>query len=689
MALPTFKKRVNPHGWDLYKNNSYYHPSLNTQLFNTATGGNCVWYAYGRFFEVWASAPKSERDAHPWPGYFSANGCRMVQAAGNKGFKTGVIPKPGAIISWGYNGVMYSDAAMGHVAFVEAVNTDSNGNIISIEISHSGWSSGDLQNQVLVPGPGGGQLGTRSWRFSNGYKDNIFAGFAYNPITFEGSNGVLTGVESSEETGEQGIDFQQRISTLISSDNYSFISVEEEDTAPRTYSSVETLQQSLQNLISGVATTVTEVATSAFQNVLSDVFAQALNQTILRAPKIVKQKSMLSLAENVVEAPFIEINVGGYKIGSYRGSLDMYPNYVSSLQVSKQNGIINQYTINLVHQIRPGDDSNLLDELFSTVNYSKIQIQYGDANAGVYFRDDNAMITNIRMNRSYTGMNISYTLEATSEGQLVKTFVTNFPAVTDRPSNVLYNLIYGADTVSSVIQEAFPGMRNQTFVSSNNLIPTNDAVVDLDAQQNVNVLDYINYLVGNMSNNASGDEVIRNSTYYVMYVDNDPNNPDGAYIQIKEITADVQPSSITNKIYDITVGYPKDIVYSFTVDTTQSWELLYKNSNKVATEYIYTITNNGDVAKYYSPSISSSHKVLSELNKNWWTQMVKFPVTAQLTVKGLIKPVMLMDYINIDVVFYGQPHIASGVYAITGQTDFLSGTGYRTTLSLVRVSNNE
>ena len=451
---------------------------------------------------------------------------------------------------------------------------------------------------------------------------------------------------------------------------------------------METLQQSLQSLTSGIANTVVNIATSAFHNVLSDAFAQALNQTILRAPKIIKQKSMLSLAENVVEAPFIELNIGGYKIGSYRGSLDMYPNYVSSLQVSKQNGLINQYTINLIHQIRPGDDSNLLDELFSTVNYNKIQIQYGDANTGVYFRDDNAMITNIRMNRSYTGMNISYTLEATSEGQLVKTYVTNFPAVTDRPSNVLYNLIYGADTVSSIIQEAFPGMRNQTFVSSNNLIPTNDAVVDLDAQQNVNVLDYINYLVGNMSNNNSGNEVIRNSTYYVMYVDNDSNNPDGAYIQIKEITADLQPSSVTDKIYDITVGYPKDIVYSFTVDNTQSWELLYKNSNK-ATEYIYTITNNGDLEKYYSPSISSSHKVLSELDKNWWTQMVKFPITAQLTVKGLIKPVMLMDYINIDVVFYGQPHIASGVYAITGQTDFLSGTGYRTTLSLVRVSNNE
>ena len=33
-------------------------------------------------------------------------------------------------------------------------------------------------------------------------------------------------------------------------------------------------------------------------------------------------------------------------------------------------------------------------------------------------------------------------------------------------------------------------------------------------------------------------------------------------------------------ILNITVGYADDIIYSFSVDTTESWELLYKNSDK-------------------------------------------------------------------------------------------------------------
>ena len=68
--------------------------------------------------------------------------------------------------------------------------------------------------------------------------------------------------------------------------------------------------------------------------------------------------------------------------------------------------------------------------------------------------------------------------------------------------------------------------------------------------------------------------------------------------------------------------------------------------------------------------------------------MVHFPINASVTLKGLMKPVMLMDYIIVNVVFYGQKHITSGVYVITGQKDTLSGDGFRTILSLTRVGAN-
>ena len=65
--------------------------------------------------------------------------------------------------------------------------------------------------------------------------------------------------------------------------------------------------------------------------------------------------------------------------------------------------------------------------------------------------------------------------------------------------------------------------------------------------------------------------------------------------------------------------------------------------------------------------------------------MTGFPITATLTVRGLLRPSFLTNYIKINVVLYGIKHITSGLYAIVEQVDTLSGNGFRTTLSLIRV----
>lgn len=488
------------------------------------------------------------------------------------------------------------------------------------------------------------------------------------------------------EEGSAGIDFQKRASKLSSSDNFEFISSDEFKQESYTEQLGNTLASQFKSVISSLTSTnITESVVN--KNTIADKLIAHFNKLPTIAIKPKKVKSYLSVADNTVEAPFVELNIKGYKIGSYRGNLDNYPNYISKLDVTKQNGVINQYNIQVIHQVRPGDDSNLIDELLSQVNYDKITIKYGDVNSGQYFQDTKAIITNVYMNRDYINMNISYTIEATSEGSLLKSLVSSFPAKVDKPSNVLRDLFYSNNQISNLLLEAFPGMKNKTFVDSNNLIPSNDNIVNIMAQYNVNVLDYINYLVGCMSNTVSKDDIIRNSTYYITYNDADSFNNNGAYIKINEVTSGINPFNVTDKVYEITIGYNDNIVYDFNVDSTQSWELLYKNATK-AEEYFYTITNNGDIDKYYSPSVASSTNFMNELNKNWWTQMIKFPLTASLTIKGLLKPIMLMDYIKINVVFYGVQHITSGIYAITGQHDFLSGSGFKTTLSLVRVTDN-
>lgn len=621
-------------------------------------GGNCTAYAWGRFHEIMGQTSDA-------PNCYLGRGNAENWYSQTYGYSKGSTPKLGAVLCL-RDGPF---SGLGHVAIVEEISNDGK----TIKTSESGYNA--YVFKVV-------ERHYPNWNDA-GYG---FQGFIYNPKVFKGSSSAL----AEEETGSF-IDFQKRASKLSSSDSYSFISASPSVDVSQ-LSSVQTFKNTINNATNNFTSAIENV-TNAIRNSVSlvtqvalDTIASKLASTIKATPKIIKRQSLLSISDNTVESPFIELEIGGYKIGSYKNDLDIYPNYVSGLQVFRQNGIINQYTITLVHQIRLGEDPNLLDELFSTVNYDKIKIKYGDSNSGQYFQDINAMITNVVMNRNYTAMSITYTIEATSEGELIKTYTTNFPAVTDRPSSVLRNIIYNNSQTSPIILEAFPGMKNRTFVESNGLLPSNDCVVDIEAQSNAHIIDYINYLVGCMSNQVYQENVLRESVYYSTFVDNDPTNPDGAYIKVTEVSANVDPRKITDRIYNITVGYPKDIVYNFSVDTTQAWELLYKNNQK-AVEYYYTITNNGDLTKQYSPSLVSNTNVLSEVNKNWWTQMIKFPITAQLTIKGLLTPVMLMDYINVNVVFYGQQHITSGIYAITGQTDSLSGTGYRTTLSLVRVGN--
>ena len=69
--------------------------------------------------------------------------------------------------------------------------------------------------------------------------------------------------------------------------------------------------------------------------------------------------------------------------------------------------------------------------------------------------------------------------------------------------------------------------------------------------------------------------------------------------------------------------------------------------------------------------------------------MTQYPITAKLTIKGLLKPAILMTYLKVNVFFYGRKHISSGTYIITSQTDTVGIGGYRTQLSLTRIAGDE
>lgn len=665
-----------PEGW--YKPNS----SKNPFAINPATNGNCTWYAYGRFCEIAGKTIKRGK---------SGNAVDFYDASYFPSCKRGKTPKLGAIICWGYGSAKGNP---GHVAVVEEIK--GSGNDLKIRVTHSGYSGGwncSIKHDTWL---------SKKHKFEDTglYDKCVFRGFIYNPVSFN-DDGSPTGGGSvgSDNTATGNFDMQKRASQLYSSDNYQYVSslkkttdevvsplkqlIEsvKKDTIEKVYDILDTNKPANDNL--PVADTIVKLFVDLIKNTMKKM-GDILRQQVIRGQR--QPNTIFDISRYLVEAPFVEIKIGNNIIGSYDGTFDKYPNYVTGLEVTKTNGSINQYSFQLVHQIRVGEDPNLLDKMFAQNQFNKITISYGDTTTGQMFKDIHAIITNINMNRDYASARITYSVQATSACTAITSHIMNFPAVVDKPSNVIRKMLFSS-ALSQEFKEAFPGMASQTVVDSKGLIPTNDKVLQIEAKTNIDPITYLNYLVSCMSNEANKvGEVLHKSSYYIFYKD-DQN--DGASFQIQEIQ---KTNAVTSyATYETTIGYPdRNNTFSFNVTNDKAWAIMYdKNISSTASqEYVYTIENNGDIQRYYSPSLNSASQQLGERDRNWWSFMVGFPVSATLTMRGLLRPAFLTNYIKINVVFYGQKHIASGLYAITEQKDTLNGSGFRTTFSLVRIGED-
>lgn len=414
------------------------------------------------------------------------------------------------------------------------------------------------------------------------------------------------------------------------------------------------------------------------------------------------QTQLLS-STSYVETPFIIATIGDYSFGvysketknviqgsaEYRSVVSTYPNYMQSLSVEKINGSLNTYTLVMNYQITQNDDPNLLEKIFSKNSKDRtIKLSYGDLSVPTYiYKEEEALITKIRSSVSISGSAIRYTLSCVSKALSLTAGTFNFGKVHMKPSDrikwLLYNNEYG-------LLDIFYGMREKERVLTKNLILGDDIVVDIEAKQSISALEYLKYLVSCMvSAQDSGNSVVNKSRYVIKFIDDITNEMGGPYFKIGKISS-TNDENVSSDIYVIDVGYPgQNIVISFNVEDDETYSLLSDFSGEIEqSKYIYRINNNGEMEPQYSPTLTNSSKLLKTTvaDKNWWTQVTQYPIQATLTIKGLLKPTILMSYVQVNVWFYGQKHISSGVYMITKQIDNISEEGYRTTLSLTRIS---
>jgi len=222
-------------------------------------------------------------------------------------------------------------------------------------------------------------------------------------------------------------------------------------------------------------------------------------------------------------------------------------------------------------------------------------------------------------------------------------------------------------------------MKDKTF--RNSCIASDDRVVDIPAKNSCDPLSYLNYLVTYMCSvtNEDTSNPLKDSTYKLCLYDStfdeeqtsasSENTNKGAYFKVVKILADSTDNRTlsTGNVYEVDIGYPSSgNVINFSISEDQSWSMLYNYAGNIK-ETVYNIDSKGNLVTEYVPrlAMSTSLNKMTEAQKTWWTNMTAYPINATLTLKGLVTPVMLMDYIRINALFYGQRHIASGLYVIT------------------------
>lgn len=410
-----------------------------------------------------------------------------------------------------------------------------------------------------------------------------------------------------------------------------------------------------------------------------------------------------------IQVPWIKVTIGNTTFGVFNRTKDnklnselnygaiynvQYPNYINSLNITKINGQINQYTLSLVYPITANDDPNFFDKVLSSASKTrKIIFSYGDMSTPSFsFKDEEAIITSVTQQFDLNSCKISYVIKATSSAILNKASNHTFPGGKMKPSD---KIKYVLKSPKFGLLQLFTGMNASNI---DRLIEGDDKEVMVQTKTNISALDYISYLVSCMIPNSTRNNTKADSEIYALTIhdtstyekiNSESNlNINGPYFKVSKISH----KQNREDVYTINIGFGNSgtIVTGFSLDQDENYSLLYDYSTSLNNEnFVQRLDNNGKWQTVWSPSVTSKNDLSMTLPEDvvWWTKMTKYPVKATITVQGLLRPALLMSYIKLNVIFPGgRKHNSSGTYLITQQQDMINSQGYRTTLSLIRIS---
>jgi hypothetical protein len=163
----------------------------------------------------------------------------------------------------------------------------------------------------------------------------------------------------------------------------------------------------------------------------------------------------------------------------------------------------------------------------------------------------------------------------------------------------------------------------------------------------------------------------------------------GPYFKIVQTNSNIKDV----EAYTLDIGWPgQSLVTDFRVENDETYSIYYDYQSQLhPEEYIQRLNNRGEIEEVYAPIISSGNEnyITRENDKTWWSKVTSYPIKCSVTIKGLLKPALLMSYVKLNVLFFGKKHISSGLYVVTKQQDNIGMSGYRTTLNMIRIAGDD
>ena len=402
-----------------------------------------------------------------------------------------------------------------------------------------------------------------------------------------------------------------------------------------------------------------------------------------------------------VETPIIGVKIGDAVLGIYSELANgnykytINPRFLKSLDVKKINGTVNQYTLRLDYPITSKDDPNYIDKIIARVaDTREITFGYGDASIPTFlYREEKAVIIRVKKKSNASSGVKSYTIYAVSTSALsvagVYKFTGNEWTGKHKPSDLIKKLLYNP---KYGLTQVFYGMLDKQMVEMRQLIRSDDAVVTIEAKSNISALDYLSYLVDCMSPSSNSNDslkLLKKAVYVLLFEDGIDDEINGPYFKVERADKLREKSYA----YEIDVGYPsQNVVTTWEVDNDETYSLYYKFISQVQPNlYSETINDNGEIEQIYYPALGSNSPLfkVTEAEKTWWTKVTQYPIKATITFKGLLRPAILMSYVRVNILYYGNKDIDSGLYIVLSQQDTIDTSGYRTTLKLLRVGGDD